>query len=718
MLRTLTPEQLTSKIDPAELGFADTSELLQKQAQAMGWIGQAEAEKAARFGLALQQPGFNLMVLGERGCGRTSLMLATMKEMAAIRQSSPDLGLVHQFDFPDKPLPLYISAGKGAELRVAFDHYIRFLARTIPLLLNEHFSQANLDEADKQIPASLRAQIAERMDMQLNTLAEQGKQLVLDAGLYAKHLQQLRQDTLDNLEVFIPNPDAENLLENFLGRYRLNLMVDNRGLQGAPVIYDDDPSFQSLFGGYEGSADTGNNGMDFLRLRAGNLLRAHGGMLMLHLRDIQADQQNGSQILEKLYRVLRNRSIQIEESSGSSSQNSTSHFSPEALPLEVKVVLITDSQDFYLLQDEMPDFADLFPIKVDFVERFPATPDSYRMLSIFTAIQCDRMRLPHVEASAVAMLIAEMKRKIEDQTRISANFKYLQRLLMEAAAYAAMRQGNLISEEDVLSVLTAKYNRHSSPERQLADAVVDGEVLLTVHGRQVGQINGLTHIDLGDTGFGSPVRITARCSAGNQGVINIDREVEMTGPNHDKGLFILRSWLASSFVHLTPLSLNASIVFEQEYQGVEGDSASCAELYALLSALSDLGLSQGVAVTGALNQFGEVMPIGGVNEKIEGYFRICKRLGLDGSQGVIIPSRNMAHLMLADEVVKAVADGLFNIYAVDHVLEGMAILTGVAVDAVGDDGFYQSSSVMGRVQQALEQFRKLHESNRIAHRMN
>jgi len=713
MLTSLSPQQLCAQIDPETLGFTDTSQLPVDGLS--GWIGQADAEQAAKFGLSVLHPGFNLIVLGTQGSGRTTLMMSAMKEAALSRPPSPDLALLHDFEFPDKPLAIHIKSGRGADLRNAVDQWIRWLARHLPVMLQEALNQGQASAEpilDKTISVEARKLIEQNLDAQLQKLQGLGNDLVLDADSFSAYLIVLKKDVLENLELFIPNPEADNLLDSLLARYRLNLMVDNRGLSSAPVIYDADPTFQSLFGGYEGSADSNNTGGDFLRLRAGNVLRAHGGMLMLQLRDIQADQNNGPQILEKLYRVLRNHSVQIEESSGGSSQNSASHFAPESLPVEIKLVLIASAEDFYLLQDEMPDFAAHFPIKVEFSERFDANPDNYNMMALFIARECHRLHLPHLDAAAVAKLIAVMKRQIEDQRRIGANFKFLQSILLECATECVKRDGLLILLDDVQAVLAARYKRHHGPERQMLEAVVDGEVLVSVRGSAVGQVNGLTHIDLGEASFGSPVRITARSYAGDQGVINIDREVEMTGPNHDKGLLILKSWLSANFVHLTPLSLSASIVFEQEYHGVEGDSASCAELYALLSTLSSLPLKQGIAVTGALNQHGEVMPIGGVNEKIEGYFRICKEIGLDGTQGVIIPTRNIPHLMLADEVIKAVEHGQFHIYAIEHVLEGIAILTGAQVDATGDDGFYQSETVMGRVQQTLEQFRKLHDSNR------
>src|SRR5690606_29605937 len=406
----------------------------------------------------------------------------------------------------------------------------------------------------------------------------------------------------------------------------------------------------------EAAAESGNASPDFMRLRAGNLLRASGGILMLHLRDLLADEQNGPQILEKLQRYLRNGRLQIEEAAGAPSHGAISHTVPDALPARVKLILIATRDDYYRLYDETPDFFDYFRIMVDFAESFAVNAETSQAVAAFIAARCEAFGLPHCEAAAVARLLREMQRWVEDRTRFSADFGRLQALLLESAAMAMQRQAGLVSGMDVEAALTARHARHQYGEQQLCDAICEGDLAINVHGHAVGQVNGLSHIDHGDASFGSPVRISARCYAGDEGIVNIGREVELSGPNHDKGVFILQSWLSASFVKLTPLTLSAALVFEQEYHGVEGDSASCAELYALLSALSGLPLAQGIAVTGALNQHGEVMPVGGLNEKIEGYFRVCRRKGLDGTQGVLIPARNTRHLLLHDEVVQAVAE--------------------------------------------------------------
>ena len=711
---SLGTKDLAPAIDTNALGFADTSQLT-SQSSKSSWIGQAPAEKAARFGLSLQQPGFHLLVLGEPGSGRTSLMRQAMQQAAALQPVAPDVVYLNNFETPQKPLALHLIAGAGAELRTALDRLVRHLARAIPILLQEFLPRLPEAAQNVSLDQETNQALAALLDEQLDRLKQELRAEVLDRADFSAYLAALRQDALENLALArsASGNDMEDALDSILARYRANLLVDNRHQQGAPVVYDDDPTLLSLFGGIEAAGESSGPSPDYMRLRAGNLLRASGGMLMLHLRDLLADAQNGNQILEKLQRYLRNGSVQIEEAAGAPNHGVISHIAPDPLVARVKLVLIATRDDYYRLYDETPDFFDYFRIMADFAESFAVDAAACQAVATYIGMRCKQFGLPHCDASAVALMLRTMQRWVEDRTRFSADFGRLQALILESAAMAAQRQAELISAADVEAALAARHARHQYGEQQLCDAIIEGDLAISVLGHAVGQINGMSHIDHGDASFGSPVRISARCYAGDEGIVNIGREVELSGPNHDKGVFILQSWLSASFVKLTPLSLSAALVFEQEYHGVEGDSASCAELYALLSALSGLPLSQGLAVTGALNQHGEVMPVGGLNEKIEGYFRVCRRVGLDGTQGVLIPARNKRHLLLHDEVVQAVAAGKFHIYAITHALEGIALLTGLDAGVEDDYGNYRPETVMGRVQRTLEAFQR---SSRGQHR--
>lgn len=526
-----------------------------------------------------------------------------------------------------------------------------------------------------------------------------------DSPRLAQHLERVQQDLLDHLELFEPAdaPDEERLavLTQVLLRLRVNVVVDHHGSTGAPVIVDDNPLFRSLFGSIEYTSEDEVLVTDFSRIRAGSLLRAHGGFLMLHLRDLMADPQ----VWEKLRRFLRSGRVQIEEPGMVYAPIAAVSLQPEPLELAVKIVLIASVEDYYVVQEGDPEFARRFRCKVDFAESFPAAPDTYRASAVFVAHTCQRAGVPHCSAAAVAALIEESHRQAQDQTRQSAIFAHQEALVLESATLARARGAPCVQADDVFAALRAHTHRHDYPEQRLQETITDGERVLEVSGERVGQLNGLTVVDLGDYRFGFPVRVTASTHAGDEGLINIEREVELSGPIHDKGVMILQSHLSSLFAHIAPLALNAAVVFEQEYNGVEGDSASCAEFYALLSSLSGLPLHQGIGVTGAINQHGEMLPVGGINEKIEGFFNTCQRLGLDGRQGVLIPRRNRRHLMLSAEVVEAVRAGRFHVHTADRVGEGMELLTGVRY---GETGAARpaADTVLGRAQATLQAYRR------------
>jgi predicted ATP-dependent protease len=788
-LTVLSPSELRLSIDPDSLGISSTSDLL---GEPLPWIGQERAEQAARFGLALQQPDYNLFVLGEVGSGRSSLLKKAMQEEGARRPTPPDLCYVHNFDAPERPTALRLPAGQGRRLRQSLAQLAKALQTEIPHQLagepfkarSEAIQRAYKDEESRvyaelsafaearrfslhreaqkmvftmvdekgqpvleeqvvalprerraaleQAEQELRAEIAryfelmrpkERamnealadlqrsvvqplLDQEIGRLLAGLAQEFPDAGKLRAYLERLAADVLDHLDAFeAPLADEEDHqaeLDQVLARYRVNLLVDNDGLTGAPVLVEDNPLFRSLFGSIEYQAEEEVLMTDFTRIRSGSLLRANGGFLMLHLRDLLADPL----VWEKLRRFLRSGRLQIEEPGTIYSAIAAVSLVPEAVDLDVKIVLIGSRDQFYELQEEDPEFARHFRVKVDFAESFKATPETRRASTIFVTHTCEKLGLPHFSAKAVARLLEEAHREVDDQARQSAVFAKVEALVMESAAGCRARGGSLVEDTDIESAVQAHIYRHDYPDQRLRESIAEGELMIDVHDRQIGQLNGLTQVDLGDHRFGFPVRVSARTYAGDDGVLNIDREVELTGPIHDKGMLILENFLAGLFAHVAPLSLNASIVFEQEYQGVEGDSASCAELYVLLSALSGLPLRQGISVTGAVNQHGEVLPVGGINEKIEGYFRVCETAGLDGGQGVLIPYRNRRHLMLDRRVIEAVEKGLFRIYAVEHVTEGIELLTGMPAGTPNEIGNFPHETVFGHVQKTLQAYHR------------
>ena len=729
--------------------FETTAELINEkfndEPDSHAWTAQSEAKQVALFGLNMQQAGFNVLVLGANGSGRTSLMQSAMLEVSKnnslANKPSPlfDLVALYNFEQPSQPTLVKLMVGNGARLRVEMDGFARALMAELPnFVANPNFvvnqdQQAMLAKANIWLSETLNA-LKQRFDACADSLQDYFNLIQNEILAYLKAWQPLASNDSEN-------PLEGLISETFFARFRVNVLVDNRHLTSSmqadyeqakqvkaqnesqqnlqasnqdlvkvlsqPIVLDNDPSLQSLFGGLESATDSSVS-PDYTRLRAGNLHKCDNGMLMLHLRDLLNDEQNGIQILEKLHRFLRNGTLQIEDT-GSNAQSTSYITNNTLIPLKVKLILIATRDDFYDCLDEQPDFFNYFPIKVEFAERIPANSENYAAIAGFVAQKCVQHSIAHFTRDAVEALIGALQRLEEDQTRISTNLAFLERLMLESAAFACNE--SIVKACHVKAAIQAKSTRNQYFETQIRDSIIDNELLIQVHGEVIGQVNGLTHIELGDASFGSPIRITARCYPGGRGLINIDREVNMSGPNHDKGIFILQNWLSASFSHLAPLSLNASLVFEQEYNGVEGDSASCAELFALLSALAGLPINQGMAVTGALNQFGEVMPIGGVNEKIEGYFRVCLALGLNGKQGVIIPKRNQRHLLLDAAVVQAVKDQQFHIITIDHVLEGIEYLTGTLAGEQDALGIYAPQTVLGHVQKVLASYRKTLETN-------
>lgn len=789
-LTPLPPAELRLSVDPATLGFADTSELLD---QPLPWIGQERAEQAARFGLQMDAPDYNLFVLGEVGSGRSTLLAQMMQEVAAARPVPPDLCYLHNFDAPERPRALRMPPGQGRQLRQLMAQLVKTLQAEIPKRLDgEDFRaesahlqktykaedlrafaeldayaearsfavirdeghlvltlrdekgepmtegkllalpkerRAETDRLEEELRgeiarylektralervlnqglAALRRQVIKPLlEHELQEIRNELRKQIKDTVKLGSYLDQVAHDVLENLELFQPGSGDEDdslraaALAEVLTRYHVNLVVDQQGRAGAPVIVEDNPVFRTLFGSIEYQNENDVLVTDHSRIRAGSLLRAHGGFLMLHLRDLLADEP----VWEKLRRFLRSGRLQIEEPGMLYAPIAAVSLQPEPVDVDVKIILVGSVEEYYAVQEGDPEFARHLRCKVDFAESFRASAGTYRATGIFVAHTCRRLGLPHFTAEAVAVLLEQAHREAEDQTRQSAIFAHSETLVMEAAAMARARGAARVEATDVRAAQQARIHRHDYPEQRLQETLTDGERLLDVDGEKVAQVNGLTVVDLGDYRFGFPVRVTARTHAGDEGLLNIEREVELSGPIHDKGVLILHSHLAALFVHITPLALNAAVVFEQEYSGVEGDSASFAEFAALLSSLAAVPLRQGIAVTGALNQHGELLPVGGINEKIEGYFRSCERLGLTGQQGVLIPRRNRRHLMLAPQIVEAVAQGRFRIWTADTAGEGMALLSGRPYGEPGPGG-YAPDTVLGRAQRTLQEYRK------------
>jgi lon-related putative ATP-dependent protease len=485
-----------------------------------------------------------------------------------------------------------------------------------------------------------------------------------------------------------------------LARYQVNLLENHRPKTGAPVLYEDNPTFQNLLGRIEHVSHMGTLVTDFTLIKAGALHRANGGYLILDARRVLTEPFAWA----GLKRALRSRELRVESLAQALGLVGTVSLEPEPIPLDVKVVLIGDRLLYYLLYVLDPDFRDLFKVSVDFQDSVARTDDMHRRYAALIATQAREERLRPLTAAAVARVIDRAARLAGDGSRLSLGLQSITDLLRESDHWAARAGRDAIDAADIDRTIDAQIRRAAGPRDRLYEEIGRGTIAIVTDGRVTGQVNGLSVAELGDLAFARPSRITARVRLGAGTVLDIEREVELGGPIHSKGVLILAGWLAARYVSDQPLSLSASIVFEQSYGPIEGDSASSAELCALLSALADLPVSQSLAVTGSMNQRGEIQAVGGVNEKIEGFFDICRQRGLTGQHGVLIPRANLPHLMLRDDVVEAVRDGRFQVFAVATIDQAMELLTGVAAGERDADGQFPADSVNYRVEQRLRTF--------------
>jgi predicted ATP-dependent protease len=528
------------------------------------------------------------------------------------------------------------------------------------------------------------------------------------------YLLALEKDVIENADDFRRPKDEEELnpLEALiaragasrapLGRYQVNVLEDHAGLPGAPVVYEDKPTFQNLIGRIEHVAQMGTLVTDFTHIKAGALHRANGGYLIIDARRMLLEPF----AWEGLKRALRAHSIRIESVGEALSLVSTVSLDAEPIPLDVKIVLIGDRLLYYLLYEFDPDFRELFKVAVDFEATTDRSEPSDAAYAGVIATLARKAGLRPFAAGGVALVIDHGARIVGDASKLWIELGRLTDLLREADYWAGVAGHPAVEAGDVQRAVEAQIYRAARPRARLLEEIKRGTLMIATSGETAGQVNGLSVIELGGFAFARPSRITARARLGTGTVIDIEREVELGGPIHSKGVLILSGLLAGRYVPDQPLSLSASIVFEQSYGAVEGDSASSAELYALLSALADAPIKQAIAVTGSINQRGEIQPVGGINEKIEGFFDVCQVRGLTGEHGVLIPAANTPHLMLREDVIEAVEAGTFHVYAIDTIDQGIEVLTGLPAGARDEAGRFPENSVNGRVEARLMAFAK------------
>lgn len=524
-----------------------------------------------------------------------------------------------------------------------------------------------------------------------------------------KFLDDIKTDILKNISCFIVDDTNKTQTPQQMSRpelqkpwlnYRVNLFVDNSKLEGAPVIADTNYSYHNIFGKLEYENYYGALKTDFTMLKPGLLHIANGGYLIFQANDLLTN----SLCYDTLKKVLRSKELGIENTADPRSSMVMISLKPEPIPLYLKVILIGDENIYQTLLAMDPDFRKLFKMKVEFADDAPMNKDNANKLARFVKGYCDHEHLPPLDNTAMAKIVEYASKLADDQAKLSTRFTDLSQIVAEAATWAKLSRAKIITGEFITKALTEKTNRVRKYDDKYVEMIKEHTLLIDTTGEKVGQINGLTIMNVGDYTFGKPVKITANTYTGKNGVINIEREVELSGSTHSKGILILSAYIGEMFAQDIPLSLTASICFEQLYNGVDGDSASSTELYAILSSLSGIPINQSLAVTGSVNQKGEIQPIGGANDKIEGFYQICKMRGLDGSHGVIIPKQNVHNLNLSTEVVDSVRNGLFHIYAISTIEEGIEILTGVPAGKKDEYGNFPAGTINYLAYQRLKKY--------------
>ncbi len=584
-------------------------------------------------------------------------------------------------------------------------------------------TRQGLEQHQKELQEELKGTLREARGVEIR-MQEKLQQLDREVALYAvgliveellekyqdlpevvAHLKEVQDDILEHIDLFRGQQDKQEgpgqplpwAEEMPFRKYEVNVLVDNSRLEGAPVIIELNPTYHDLFGRIEKEAQFGALHTDFTLIRGGSIHRANGGYLVLPVEEILRNLF----VWDGLKRAVRNGEVRIEELGERMGYVATRGLQPEPIPLDVKIVLIGSPTVYHHLYQLDEDFNELFKVKADFDNRMDRTGENIQDYLASICRMCQKGELMCLDSQAAAKVIEHGSRLAEHQDKLSTQFSEISYLIREANFWARQEGADCIGAGHVQQAIEAKVYRSNLIQERIQEMIGQGTLLIDVEGEAVGQINGLAVLSLGDYAFGRPNRITASIGLGQGGIVDIEREAKLGGAIHTKGVLILSGYLIQQYAQDKPLPLSARLVFEQSYEGVEGDSASSTELYALLSALSGLPIRQGTAVTGSVNQQGQVQAIGGANEKIEGFFEVCKARGLNGDQGVMMPQSNVANLMLKEEVVQAIEEGLFHLWPVRTIEEGIEVLTWVPAGERDAEGKFPEATVHYRVDQRL-----------------
>lgn len=759
-------------------------------------IGQDRGIKALEFGLQVDVKGYNLYLEGPSGVGKTMYTKNYLDKISTKKKVPSDWCYIYNFENPNEPIAVELSAGQGKEFKAAMDGFIKEIRKDIKntfnaddfekekalikqefevkrsaLLekLNADASQYNFqvktaqngiymmpvvdgkaieEEEFNQLDDSIKQQYEEKsaiVQEQIMEVISQIKEIerqsdkkisewqsnvaLLTVNVHInflkskykrnkkinKFLNDVKQDVLKNIPTFLEDETKQNPSQPQQNpahkkpdpclNYRVNLFIDNSNREGAPVIMDSNYSYHNIFGSLEYENYYGALKTDYTMLKPGLMHHANGGYIIFQAKDLLA---NGV-CYEALKKALRIKELGIENATEQRSSMVMISLKPEPIPLNLKVILIGSANIYQTLLAMDSDFRKLFKIKVEFEDDAQINTENVNKLAQIIHSFCEHEGLPHLDKSAMARLVEYASKLAGSHSKLSTRFDDLIQITGEAATWAKISRSKVVTSQFIDKALAERIERVKKYDSRYLEMIKQNSLLINTSGFEVGELNGLTVMTIGDYTFGKPAKITVNTYTGKTGIVNIEREVEISGPSHSKGVLILTGYLGEMFAQDMPLCLTASICFEQLYNGVDGDSASSTELYGLLSSLSGIPINQSIAVTGSVNQKGQIQPIGGVNEKIEGFYQICKTRGLDGTHGVMIPIQNVDNLQLSDEILDAVKNKQFHIYAVSTIEEGIEVLTGVPAGKKDKNGKFPAGTVNYLV---YEKLRKYAEINR------
>jgi lon-related putative ATP-dependent protease len=671
-----------------------------------GIIGQPRALKALKMGTEIRAKGYNIFVTGISGTGKETTVRRFLEESEIPKGNLRDIALCYNFRHPERPKVLYFPPGKAREWKKGIRQTIQHLKGTIKGKLDNELFQRQRDQLISVTDRKARKELEEKLvnlqkevlkpeiDHEIDTFARQFP----DRGAI-QYLEELKSDILDNHQLFLEDKtDGMGKGTSELFRYELNIIEETENKP--PIVFENIPTYTNLFGTID-IAQEGEGRTNFTFIRGGAVIRSSGGILVLRGEDLLQDEDAWIQ----LKRVLQTGEVEIQRKE--TPVTGPSSIKPDPVKVDLKVIMLGSEQLYEALYNQDADFEKLFKVLAEFDNVMERTDETMREYIGFLTQKIERDKLLPLCSGGIATIMRYGVRLAENRSKLTTRFSMISDLLQEAHYWASSMGKREIDREAVKRAIEERNYLFNLPEAKLDEMIVRGEVLMNVSGASIGRVNGLAVYDRATYAFGSPCVISARIAPGNEGLLNIEREVGLSGEIHDKWVLILDGFLRSRYANTFPLSMYASICFEQSYGEVEGDSAASAEICALLSAISEIPLNQEIAVTGSINQVGEIQPVGGINEKIEGFYSICKQCGITGNQGVIIPWQNVQNLVLSDKIEEAISREKFHIYPVRTVDEAMTILTGNEAGGRNKKGVFPQGSINFEVEHRL---RKMAES--------